>query len=75
MNEADAQNYPNPFLNKDEKVVEGIEVITYDPNGKEFEMVFKIWVSKTRVLTAGGNHSFLSINRGKTKTLLHFSDV
>ncbi|KAF9672775.1 hypothetical protein SADUNF_Sadunf11G0079300 [Salix dunnii] len=37
-NSTDAQNYLNPFLNTDEKVVEGIEVITYDPNGKEFEM-------------------------------------
>ena len=40
MNKADAQNYLYPLLNKDEKIAEGIKVITYDSNGKEFEMVF-----------------------------------
>ena len=53
MNKADAQNYLYPLLNKDEKIAEGIKVITYDPNGKEFEMVFNSWVSKTHVLTRG----------------------
>ena len=53
MNKADAQNYLYPLLNKDEKIAEGIKVITYDSNGKEFEMVFQTWVSKTHVLTRG----------------------
>jgi len=53
INKADAQKYLYPLLNEDENLAEGINVTTYDPNGKEFEMVFKIWVSKIHVLIGG----------------------
>ncbi|KAJ6423433.1 hypothetical protein OIU84_024395 [Salix udensis] len=53
INKADAQKYLYPLLNEDENLAEGISVTTYDHNGKEFEMVFKIWVSKIHVLIGG----------------------
>ncbi|KAF9666747.1 hypothetical protein SADUNF_Sadunf16G0260900 [Salix dunnii] len=53
INKVDAQKYLYPLLNEDENLAEGINVTTYDPNGKEFEMVFKIWVSKIHVLIGG----------------------
>ncbi|KAJ6314260.1 hypothetical protein OIU78_017845 [Salix suchowensis] len=53
INKVDAQKYLYPLLNEDENLAEGISVTTYDPNGKEFAMVFKIWVSKIHVLIGG----------------------
>lgn len=41
-----------PLLNENEDLSRGIQVTTYDLAGKEYPMVFKIWVSKIHVLTS-----------------------
>jgi hypothetical protein len=60
MNKADAQNYLYPLLNEDEKIAEGIKVITYDPNGKEFEIVSRLGCPRFMSLLEGGKHSFMT---------------
>ncbi|KAJ4839873.1 hypothetical protein Tsubulata_003178 [Turnera subulata] len=43
MSTADVQKNLMPLLKEDEKIDEGIDVVTYDKYGKEFDMVFKVW--------------------------------
>lgn len=42
-----------PLLNENEDLRRGIQVTTYDSEGKSYPMVFKIWVGKLPVLTGG----------------------
>ncbi|KAK6229042.1 hypothetical protein SCA6_017993 [Theobroma cacao] len=43
-----------PLLKEHEDVNKGIQVITYDPEGKEYPMKFVFWTSKMYVLTTSG---------------------
>ncbi|PRQ17221.1 putative transcription factor B3-Domain family [Rosa chinensis] len=53
MSKEDVQKRLMPLLNENEDLRRGIQVTTYDLDGKEYPMVFKIWVEKIHVLTEG----------------------
>ncbi|KGN56101.1 hypothetical protein Csa_010492 [Cucumis sativus] len=41
----------DPMFNDDEDLEDGISVIVYDIEGREYDMIFKLWASKLYVLT------------------------
>jgi hypothetical protein len=60
MNKADAQNYLYPLLNKDEKIAEGIKVITYDHMARNLRWCSRLGCPRLVPLLEGGKHSFMT---------------
>ncbi|XP_022718110.1 uncharacterized protein LOC111276629 isoform X2 [Durio zibethinus] len=63
LNKKHVQEFMIPLLKEDEDVNEGIRVITYDIEGKEYEMKFVFWSLKMYVLTSPGWKTFYREHR------------
>uniref|UniRef100_A0A2C9WAK8 TF-B3 domain-containing protein n=1 Tax=Manihot esculenta TaxID=3983 RepID=A0A2C9WAK8_MANES len=60
MNKADVVRCLLPLLNREEEnPCQGIKVKTYDMQGNEYDMAFKLWASKVYVLTTGWKNFFI----------------
>ncbi|OAY55730.1 putative B3 domain-containing protein At4g03170 [Manihot esculenta] len=60
MNKADVVRCLLPLLNREEEnPCQGIKVKTYDMQGNEYDMAFKLWASKVYVLTTGWKNFFM----------------
>ncbi|XP_022717854.1 B3 domain-containing protein At1g20600-like [Durio zibethinus] len=63
LNKKHVQESMIPLLKEDEDVNEGIRVITYDIEGKEYVMKFVFWSLKMYVLTSAGWKTFYREHR------------
>ncbi|CAK7327757.1 unnamed protein product [Dovyalis caffra] len=79
INKADAKDYLYPLLNDDENLADGIKVTTYDPNGKEFEMViimgkYSIKKKRAKYSSQGRARKRKDTRRSKSKKLRRRDD-